>query len=150
MNSSPPTTSYWPWHGRRKRGPEAEFDAIIAGVATQQESAAPDEPSIEITRLTERVDLLVADFGRLSDHKAASAEYIREFTTEVNWHRWTRIVVAGSCGVIVIALAALLIVVLTYSRQIFGDKPGYALTALIVACISGIVVITIAALRGAF
>ena len=39
---------------------------------------------------------------------------------------------------------------LIYAKSIFGDNPGHALTALIVGCLGGIVIVAIAALKGAF
>lgn len=135
---------------RGRRTPDSEIAQIIGGVAAEQESAAPAEPNADITKLAERLDLLVADFGRWSEYKAAATDYIEEFTIEARWHRRIRLAVAIACALIAVGFAALLIVVLIYAKSIFGDNPGHALTALIVGCLGGIVIVAIAALKGAF
>ncbi len=136
--------------GRRSSN-QPDIAGIIEGVAAKQEQQAPAEPAdAEVRKLAERLDLLVADFGQWTEYKAASVDYVRQFSKELAWHRVIRVWVAIACGVVVVGLAALLVTVLCLSDRIFGDNPGNALTALIVACVGGIVVVTIAALRGAF
>jgi len=146
------------WLGRDKQAPDQQTSApdasgiaaIIEGAAARQELAAPPEPSADVARIAEQIELLTNDIARLNDLKAAASAYYDEFTTEIRWYRWTRLVVVIACAAIVIALSALLVVVLCQAKTLFGPNPGHALTALIIGCISGIVIITIAALKGAF
>jgi hypothetical protein len=130
--------------------PQVDVGRIIADAAAHQQSDVPARPSPEVAALAERLDLLVADFGKWSEYKAASADYITEFAAEIRWHRAIRLAVSIACGLVLLGLSALLVAVLCWSRAIFGNDPGHALTAVIVASIGGIVVIAIAALRSAF
>ncbi len=146
------------WLGLGKQAPDegagapdaAGIAAIIGDAATRQELEAPPEPPADIARIAEQLELLTNDIARLNDLKAASDTYYKEFTTEIRWYRWTRLVVVIACAAIVLGLSGLLVVVLRHAKTLFGPTPGHALTALIIGCISGIVIITIAALKGAF
>lgn len=133
-----------------KRTPDADISAIIGNAAADDRAAGPASSDADVGKLAERLDLLVADFGQWSEYKAASVEYVREFTTEIKWHRWTRALVIGVCFLLILSFAALLIVVLCQAKEIFGEDPGHSLTALIVGTIGGSVIISIAALKGAF
>ena len=122
---------------------------IIGSAAAEQRALEPaDAPSI--AQLADQLDLLTADFGRWSEFKGISADYIREFRTELQWHRRTRAAVVGACGVLVALLMMLLVTVLCLAQRIFTVGQEHGLTALIVGSIGGMVVIAIAALRGAF
>lgn len=132
------------------RTPDGEIGAIIGGAAADDRAKNPSDVNADVGKLAERLDLLVADFGQWTEYKAASVEYVREFTEEIRWHRRTRALVVSVCGALILAFAALLIVVLCNTQSIFGKDPGHSLTALIVGTIGGSVIISIAALRGAF
>lgn len=132
------------------RPPNQQIAAIIDSAAAGENAGGSADVPPAVADLAERLDLLVADFGRWTEYKAASVEYIREFTAEVRWHRRTRASVVIGSGVLVLALAALLVVTLCLAQRIFSEEQAHSLTALIVGSISGIVIITIAALRGAF
>lgn len=132
------------------RTPDADIGAIIGGAAADDRAKNPVNGAADADRLAERLDLLVADFGQWTEYKAASVEYVREFTTEIKWHRRTRALVVSVCGLLIVAFAVLLIVVLWNAQTIFGNDPGHSLTALIVGTIGGSVIISIAALKGAF
>jgi hypothetical protein len=131
------------------RQPENKIDSIIGAVVATEE---PDTAlqSVDVTALADKFDLLTADFGRWDEFKAASAEYIREFKTELAWHRKIRLGVVIACGLLVLFLGFCLVLGVLWAKQLFGDDPGHALTALIVATVTGSVIVTIAVARGAF
>ena len=122
--------------------------AIAAGQSGQEVKSPPALPTVE--DLADKLELLTADFGRWTEYKGASAEYIREFKTEIEWHRNTRAAVVICCAVLVFALFVLLLLATFSAKELFGADQAHSLTGLIVGCIGGMVVISIAALRGAF
>ncbi|MCK9542498.1 MAG: hypothetical protein M0R03_10775 [Novosphingobium sp.] len=83
-------------------------------------------------------------------YKAASTEYIKEFTKEIVWHRRIRAAVTGACGVLIVFFAIVLVCGLNNSDTLFTAEQSHALTALIVGCITGCVIVTIALVKGAF
>ncbi|MEN2785817.1 hypothetical protein ACFOKI_10575 [Sphingomonas qilianensis] len=129
--------------------PEPSIGDIIGEVAATERAAASLAPD-DLKSLADRVDLLTADFGRWESYKAASAEYITAFRDEVDWHRRIRLAVSVACAIIVLFFAILLVVVLRHANTIFDRNSGHALTALIVATVTGSVIITIAVTKGAF
>lgn len=129
--------------------PEPSIGDIIGEAAATERAAASSIPD-DNKKLAESLDLLTADFGRWESYKAASAEYINEFTTEVRWHRRIRLAVSIACALLVLFLATVLVVALRHANTLFSDSSGHALTALIVATVTGCVVVTIATIKGAF
>jgi hypothetical protein len=129
--------------------PKPTIDEII-GEAAAAENAAASLTQDDLKNLADKVDLLTADFGRWESYKAASSEYVTAFRDEVNWQRRIRLAVAVACAIVVLFLGILLIVVLCSANTIFDQNSGHALTALIVATVTGSVVITIAITKGAF
>ncbi|MFV0446676.1 MAG: hypothetical protein ACK5Q5_24150 [Planctomycetaceae bacterium] len=103
-----------------------------------------------MVELAEKVELLVADFGTWDGHKAASVEYIREFTREIVWHRRIRFWVTIGCLVLVVFFATVLVYSLINSAVLFPAEQSHALPVLIVGCITGCVIVTIALVKGAF
>jgi hypothetical protein len=124
------------------------IESIIGSAAAGEASAAALTPD-DLKALADRVDLLTADFGRWESYKAASAEYVTAFKNEVDWHWRIRLAVSIACGVLVVFLATVLVVCLCHADR-FGPNQPHALTALIVATVTGCVVVTIAATKGAF
>lgn len=122
----------------------------IIGEAAASERAAASSPSDDVEALADRLELLTADFGRWETYKAASTEYVTEFATEMRWHRRIRFAVSIACALLVIFLATVLVVAICNAKTIFGDSSNHALTALIVATVTGCVVVTIATIKGAF
>lgn len=129
--------------------PKGDIDSIIGAVVAAE---APDTASqpLDLQTLADKFELLSADFGRWDEFKAASAEYVREFKTELEWHRKTRFWVVIACGALVFFLGLCLVLAVLWAEPLFGDDPSHALTALIVATVTGSVVVTIAVARGAF
>ena len=126
------------------------IEDVIGGVAAQEGATAEVLSPEDLKKLADKIELLEADFGRWDSYKAAATEYVEEFTTEVKWHRNVRLGVSIAGAVLILFLAILLICGLSNSKAIFGDDPGNALTALIVGCIGGCVIVTIALIKGAF
>lgn len=129
--------------------PETSIDSII-GAAVAAEASSNAAQSLDLQTLADKVELLSADFGRWDEFKAASAEYIREFKTELEWHRKIRFYVVIACALLVVFLAVGLVLAVLWAKALFGDSSSHALTALIVATVTGSVVVTIAVARGAF
>lgn len=133
------------------RRPESSIEEIIRGAASGdavRESAAPTTE--EYRELADKVELLLADLSRLSAYPAASADYVTAFTDEMRWHKTIRAWVAIACAVIILVLLATLGLAI-YNRVLwFGRRESHALTALIVATISGTVVIAIAVAKAVF
>lgn len=147
MQSSPNTIQSWRMSDEPK--PEASIGDIIGEAAETEKAAASLTPD-DLRSLADRVDLLTADFGRWDSYKAASAEYITAFRDEVNWYWRIRLAVSIACALIILFFVILLVIVLCRAKVIFGEDSGHALTALIVATVSGSVIITIAVTKGAF
>lgn len=124
---------------------EGIIEAAVAAEAPGAASQAPD-----VKALADQLDLLTADFGRWDEFKAASAEYVREFKTELEWHRKIRLWVVIACGALVVFLGLCLVLGVLWAKPLFGEDPSHALTALIVATVTGSVIVTIAVARGAF
>ncbi len=99
--------------------------------------------------MADSLELLTADFGSWKGYKAASTKYVEEFTTEVVWHRRIRLGVAIACALLVLFLVIMLMVGVRNANN-FKPEQSHALTALIVGCITGSVVVTIALVKGAF
>ena len=129
--------------------PEASIDSIIGAVVAAEALENASQP-LDLKTLADKFELLSADFGRWDEFKAASAEYVREFKTELEWHRKIRLGVVIACAILVIFLAVSLVLAVLWAKTLFGDDPSHALTALIVATVTGSVVVTIAVARGAF
>lgn len=125
------------------------ISAIIGQVAAGEAAAATLSPD-DLRALADRVDLLTADFGRWETYKAASTEYITAFKLEVDWHWRIRLAVAVACGVLILFLGTCLVLGVLWAGPLFGKDESHALTALIVATITGCVVVTIAVTKGAF
>jgi hypothetical protein len=132
-----------------QRPPEASIDSII-GAVVAAEASEDSSQILDLKTLADKVELLSADFGRWDEFKAASAEYIREFKTELEWHRRIRLGVVIACAVLVAFLTTSLVLAVLWAKALFGTDPSHALTALIVATVTGSVVVTIAVARGAF
>jgi len=130
--------------------PEPTIEDIIGSAAAGERASAAPSPSDDLQALADRVDLLVADIGRWESYKAASAEYIAAFKTEVEWHARIRFAVAVACAVVVFFLGSCLVLGVLWASRLFGDDKSHSLTALIVATVTGIVVITISVTKGAF
>lgn len=129
--------------------PEDTIGSIIGEAAAGEKAAAAISPD-DLQLLADKVELLTADFGRWESYKAASVEYVIAFKDELNWHRRIRAAVSVACAIIIIFFATILVVALRHSDTLFKDTTGHALTALIVATVTGTVVITIAVIKGAF
>ena len=126
------------------------ISAIIEESAAAEQAKAPT-PANELAILAEKVELLTADFGRWEEYKAATAEYVKEFSAEIRWVRIIRAWVAIAAAALVLFFCGGLVAVLCLSQRIFGvNDAGHALTALIVAAIGGSVIIAIATIKGAF
>jgi hypothetical protein len=132
-----------------ERPPKDTIGSIIGEAAAGEKAAAAISPD-DLQFLADKVELLTADFGRWDSYKAASVEYVTAFKDELNWHRRIRVAVSVACACIIIFLGGVLVVALRHSDTLFNDKTGHALTALIVATVTGSVVITIAVIKGAF
>lgn len=131
------------------RTPDDRISDIIRKAAAGERSATDNLSQDELNALADRVELLTADFGRWETYKAASTEYIEAFKTEVDWHWRIRLAVAIACGLLVLFLVILLMVGV-HSANDFKPEQSHALIALIVGCITGSVVVTIALVKGAF
>ena len=131
------------------RTPDERIGDIIRQAAAGERAATDGLSQDEIKALADRVELLTADFGRWETYKAASTEYIQSFKTEVEWHWRIRLAVAIACGILVLFLVIMLMVGVRSAND-FKPEQSHALTALIVGCITGSVVVTIALVKGAF
>lgn len=136
--------------GKQPESARETIQRVINEAAVQEGAAGDTLTPDDLRKLADEIELLKADFGNWESYKAASTEYVTEFTTEVKWHRKIRLGVAIAGAVLVLFLAALLICGVSRAKTIFGDDPGHALTALIVGCITGCVIVTIALIKGAF
>jgi hypothetical protein len=132
-----------------ERTPNERIGDIIRSAAANEQAAANILSPDDMKALADRVDLLTADIGRWESYKAASAEYVLAFKTEVDWHNRIRLAVSVACGLLVIFLLAMLMVGVRNAND-FKPEHSHALTALIVGCITGSVVVTIAVVKGAF
>lgn len=136
-----------------KPSPETAQDRIadvIKGAAAAEGDAAKTLSPEDLKKLADEIELLKADFGNWESYKAASTDYVKAFTTEVEWHRKIRLGVTVAGALLVLFLGVLLICGVSQATTIFGSDPGHALTALIVGCITGCVIVTIALIKGAF
>lgn len=119
-----------------KQQPEtirATIESVINEAAAKGGAASETLSSEDLKKLADEIELLKADFGNWESYKAASTRYVEAFTKEVEWHRIIRFWVAIAGGVLVLFLAILLICGVWKAQTIFGQNPGHALTALIVA-----------------
>ena len=131
-----------------KQTPKPSIGDIIGGAAASETAAANQLPDLQA--LADRVELLTADFGRWDSYKSASAEYVTEFKDELKSHRKIRFWVSVSCVFLVAFFIGVLIVALCNAKTLFSDNQQHALTALIVATVTGSVIVTIALTKGAF
>lgn len=129
--------------------PDETIGGIISQAAAGEVNASTLTPD-DTKALADRIELLAADFGRWESYKAASTEYVQAFAKEVNWHRVIRTAVAVAGAFLIIFLAGALVCGMLYSKTLFGTDQGHALPALIVACVTGCVIVTIALIKGAF
>lgn len=134
-----------------ERTPSDQIGDIISEAAAGERAAAAEDISPDdLKALADRLELLTADFGRWETYKAASTEYIAEFKAEVTWHRHIRLGVSIAAGVLVVFLAVSLVLGVLWAGPLFRKDQAHALTALIVGCITGSVIVTIALVKGAF
>lgn len=133
-----------------ERQQKPDIDAIIDSAAASEGFGAGQVMAPTAKELADKLDLLVADFGRWESYKAASTEYIEAFTTEVKWHARIRLAVAIFGGLLVFFLASCLVLAVLWSGRLFANGGGHTLTAIVVASITGAVVVTIAVAKGAF
>lgn len=129
--------------------PEDPIGDIISQVAANERNSANTLSQDDLKALADKLDLLTADFGRWESYKAASTEYISAFRSEVNWHGRIRIAVSVAGAFLVMFLLVMLVVGVRHAND-FKAAQSHALTALIVGCITGSVVVTIALVKGAF
>lgn len=129
---------------------EQTINELIGEVASAEGADSDTLTPDDLRKLADEIELLKADFGNWESYKAAATEYTEAFTTEVTWHRKVRLAVTIAGVAMVLFLAALLVCGVANATSIFGDTPGHALTALIVGCITGCVIVTIALIKGAF
>lgn len=132
------------------REQKPDIQGIIGSVAASENAGSPDTSVPTVKDLADRLDLLVADFGRWESYKAASKEYVEAFTTEVKWHSKIRLAVAVFGSILVIILMSCLVLAVLWSQRLFPSGGGHTLTAIVVATITGSVVVTIAVAKGAF
>lgn len=133
-----------------KQTPSERIGAIIRDAAASEASASDDLSQEDLRSLADRVDLLTADFGKWEAYKAASTEYIDAFKTEADWHWRIRLAVAIAGGTLVLFLAVCLVLGVLWAGPLFRPDQAHALTALIIGCITGSVIVTIALVKGAF
>lgn len=127
----------------------SEIRELIASAAASEASHV-STPNVTIEQLADRIELMTADFGKWQDFQAASNKYVEEFTEEVRWHRIIRTGVAIAGCLLILILLGVLITAIHTGGDWFGENQPYAMTALIVATITGSVVIMIALAKGAF
>ncbi len=132
------------------QSPSKDIEGIIGKAAAQEGAVAQNLSQDDLKEMADTLELLSADFGTWKGYKAASTEYIKEFTKEIVWHRRIRAAVAGACGLLVIFFAIVLVCGLNNSGTLFTNEQSHALTALVVGCITGCVIVTIALVKGAF
>lgn len=130
--------------------PNKDIEGIIGGAAAQEGNATQTISQDDLKAMADALELLTADFGTWKGYKAASTEYIKEFTKEIVWHRRIRAAVAVACGILIVFFAIVLVCGLNNSDTLFTAEQSHALTALIVGCITGCVIVTIALVKGAF
>ena len=133
-----------------RQSPNKDIEGIIGKAAAQEGAAAQTISQDDLKEMADNLELLTADFGTWKGYKAASTEYIKEFTKEIVWHRRIRAAVAGACGLLVLFFSIVLVCGLSNSDTLFTAEQSTALTALIVGCITGCVIVTIALVKGAF
>lgn len=130
--------------------PKEDIAGIIRKAAAEDAAAAKTLSPEDLKAMADALELLTADFGTWKGYKAASTEYIKEFTTEIVWHRRVRAAITVAGAGLVIFFAIVLVCGLSKSDTLFTDQQSHALTALIVGCITGCVIVTIALIKGAF
>lgn len=135
---------------RPKKDPSENIENVISAAAAQEGASAETLSTEDLKTLADEVELLKADFGRWDSYKGAATEYVDEFTKEIKWHRRVRLGVSIGGGALILFLSILLVCGISKSTEIFGTNAGNALTALIVGCIGGCVIVTIALIKGAF
>lgn len=100
------------------------IDSIIQQVAADQ-GGPPVEDADPLAVLSEKLDLLIADAGKWNEYKAASTEYIKEFTIEVRWHRRIRLAAAVFCGALIFTfITCLILAVLLALREPSTNAPA--------------------------
>lgn len=130
--------------------PNDSIEGIIGGSAAGEGAGGEIISQTDMRAIADSLDLLTADFGSWKGYKAASTKYVEEFSTEIIWHRRIRLGVAIACAILVLFLAVGLVLAVLFAQQLFRADQAHALTALIVGCITGSVVVTIALVKGAF
>ncbi len=129
--------------------PNDSIEGIIGGSAAGEGVGGEVISQSDMRKMADSLELLTADFGSWKGYKAASTKYVEEFTTEIVWHRRIRLGVAIACALLVLFLVIMLMVGVRHAND-FKPEQSHALTALIVGCITGSVVVTIALVKGAF
>jgi hypothetical protein len=130
--------------------PKDSIESIIGQSAVEQAAGGETISQDDMRAMADALQLLTADFGAWKGYKAASTKYVEEFTKEIVWHRLIRLWVAIACAVIVTILAATLVYAVFHADTLFSKGHEHSLTALIVGCITGSVIVTIALVKGAF
>lgn len=129
---------------------EDTIESIIKEAAAEEGAASKSLSQDDLKAMADSLELLTADFGTWKGYRAASSEYVKEFTNEIVWHRRIRFAVTLAGGSLVLFLSILLICGVVNADTLFREDQGTALTALIVGCITGCVVVSIALVKGAF
>lgn len=130
--------------------PNDTIEGIIGQSAAGEGGASEIISQEDMRAMADGLELLTADFGSWKNYKAASTKYVEEFAAEISWHRRIRLGVAIACAVLVLFLTVGLVLAVLYAQDLFRADQSNALTALIVGCITGSVVVTIALVKGAF
>lgn len=81
--------------------PNDSIEGIIGGSAAEQGAGGKVISQDDMRAMADSLELLTADFGSWKGYKAASTNYVEEFTTEVVWHRRIRLGVAVACAMLV-------------------------------------------------
>lgn len=130
--------------------PKDSIESIIGQSAVEQAAGGETISQDDMRAMADALQLLTADFGAWKGYKAASTQYIKDFTTEIVWHRRIRFAVTMACALLVVTLGITLVYAIRHAGTLFGRGNEHSLTALIVGCITGSVIVTIALVKGAF
>ncbi len=111
---------------------------------------AEDQLSNQLISGLDKVELLIADLGRLNDFNDKAQKFVAEAEREMRWNRIARVCVllAAACVVIVIGCSVKHILVDQDFTELRKNSAGFS--TIIAASIGGIVLLLVSVIRSVF
>jgi hypothetical protein len=124
-----------------------DLEQIEGGAPTP---VAENQLSVELVSGLEKVELLIADLGRLNDFNEKAQKFVSEAEKEMRWNRIARVWVLVAAALVIVAIGLTVREVLINSSFAELRKSGAGFSTIIAASVGGIVLLLVSVTRSVF